>query len=354
MIPYFSVLFAIVFSSLYDKNKLEKIIFIVLCILLIIFSAFRFGGTGSGDYDAYIRLYGLIDSFDKVINPEVHAEIGFRFLSYIGNVLGFEGQFIIAAMAVISCVVICTVIYNYSQYRNFSLLILMPYFLTMNMHSARISVAAAFGLVFFISLYKKNKLLSFLSFIIAVSFHSSAAILVLSFLSYFSIGFLLIISFFLVCFILIISPFEIVGYIFNFIGLNKLSVFLNIYLNSEEYGYPMKMYDPRIILTLGTVFLILLAKNKLVNYIDGFFIKIYILGFIVLLSFSDVTILAWRASYYFLIVGVIVIPALAKSYNDSGYYKHGLKRTASLLFLFLYFLYSAYIAINSEPYKFFI
>ena len=152
MTPYFTLLFTLAIATLFDGKKIDKILFIILTFVMLLFSAFRVGGVGLGDYDAYLRLYLLTDTFEKVINPEVHAEIGFRFISFLGNFFGFGEQYIIIVMAMLALIPVAYMIYKYSPYKILSLIVWMPYFLTMNMHSSRTSVAASFGLLF-ISLY---------------------------------------------------------------------------------------------------------------------------------------------------------------------------------------------------------
>ena len=181
MFPYILLLVAILLMTLFDGKKYDKIIFSLLVVWMFIFAAFRVGGTGTGDYDAYLRLYSLTDTFEKVINAEIHAEIGFRILSFFGNFLGFSGQYIIVVMAFLSIIPVTYVIYKYSPYKILSLLIWMPYFLTMNMHSSRTSVAAAFGLLFLISFAKRNT--SILYFVIACLFHYSSFVLIGVFLA---------------------------------------------------------------------------------------------------------------------------------------------------------------------------
>lgn len=115
MWPYVSLTTLVGAATLFDKTKYQKLIFILISLLMILFSGLRMGGTGTGDYDAYLALYSVADNFDEVVNPTIHAEIGFRFLSYIGNLLGFGGQFIIFSMAALSFVLVARVIYKLSR-----------------------------------------------------------------------------------------------------------------------------------------------------------------------------------------------------------------------------------------------
>ncbi|MDH0718591.1 EpsG family protein [Acinetobacter junii] len=353
MMPYFILLFTIAFASLFDGKKIDKIIFLILSIWMIIFSALRVGGTGTGDYDAYLQLYSVTDTIEKVINPEVHAEIGFRLLSLFGHFWGFGEQYIIIAMAILAFIPVAYVIFKYSPYKLLSLFIWMPYFLAMNMQTSRTSVAAAFGLLFMISIYHKKWIMALLFFAIAVSFHSSSLILILVLLVGMSLK-KLFYAIIIACTTLIfISPFDVLLRLLDVFGLGRLSDFLQIYLASDEYGYPMALYDPRIILSVGVIFLIFKCQKHIPEYFNMYYCKLFIIGALLMVVFSDVVIMAWRTSYLFLIIGVVTIPWLAKIYNDLIYNSIGMKRVMSCIFIFLYFLYSVFLIIKAEPYVFF-
>ena len=115
----------------------------------------------------------------------------------------------------------------------------------------------------------------------------------------------------------------------------------------------MVIYDPRILLGMGVVFLIFKFQKKIITYFDIYFFKIYIIGVLFMILFSSVVIMAWRLSYFFLLVGVIVVPWLAKICNDMIQKRSGSKRVMSFVFTILYFLYTIPIILNAEPYEFF-
>lgn len=353
MLPYLVLLILITVATLFDGKKIGSVLFFSLAIWMLVFSAFRVGGVGPGDYDTYLHLYSLTNTFEKVINPEIHAEIGFRALSLLGNYWGLSGQFIIIMMAVLAFVPVTCIIYKYSPYKILSLLVWMPYFLTMNMHSSRISVAAAFGLLFIFFYYNKRIFYGLLCLALAISFHSSALILIFVFLAKISLKKLLYILTPCLAIFVFISPFELMIKIFDNVGLSRLSTFVRIYISSEEYGYPMVIYDPRILLGMGVVFLIFKFQKKIITYFDIYFFKIYIIGVLFMILFSSVVIMAWRLSYFFLLVGVIVVPWLAKICNDMIQKRSGSKRVMSFVFTILYFLYTIPIILNAEPYEFF-
>lgn len=352
MFPYLILLFAIVFATPFDGKKFDKIIFLILVIWMFILSAFRVGGTGEGDYDAYQRFYLAIDTFDNVINPDLHVEIGFRILSFLGHTAGFSEQYIIIAMAALALIPVSYIIYKYSPYKLLSLLIWFPYFLTMNMHSSRTSVAAAFGLLFMFLLYEKRIFLALLSLMISVSFHSSSLVLMLIFLTRINLKKLYFFAILVILFSLFFSPLDILISVLDVIGLNKLSNSVRLYISSDDYGYPMAIYDPRILLNIGIVILIFLYRNALFGYSKAYYSKIYIIGLVVMLLFSNVVIMSWRMSYYFLLVSVIALPFLIQVININIQRKHNARRVMSVFFIFIYVLYSIPIIMNALPYKF--
>ena len=352
MFPYILLTSGLCFLTLFDKTKYQRTFFIFVSLIMILFSGLRIGGTGLGDYDAYLRLYSLVETFDEVINPKIHAEIGFRLLSFVGNDLGFEGQFAIFWMALIAFSLVAQIIYKESPYPLFSLLILLPFFFSFNMQTSRASVAAGFGLYFIFKFLKGNYKTALLFFILAISFHYSALVLVLVLLVKVPFLILFFMSTFGAVFVKILDPFSILIKISNLIGMNRISDFILIYVNSPDYGYPMKIYDPRILLGLGVMFLIFRARKKLASIYDIRLFKIYVIGLMILLCFSNNTAIALRTSYYFLLVSVVAIPIMAEAYNKSDYRATGIKRTNSLSFILVYCLYSFALIGDFQPYKF--
>lgn len=353
MLPYFALLFAIVFGTLFDGKKIEKIIFISLSIWMLVLSAFRVGGTGTGDYDAYLRLYLATDTYDKVVNPEIHAEIGFRVLAYLGNIAGFGEQYIIIAMAILAFIPVVYIIYKFSPYRLLSLLVWMPYFLAMNMQTSRTSIAAAFGLLFMVFYGEKKWVIALLCLSIAVLFHSSAFILFLVLLASVSLKKLFYATCFIFLTLFFVSPFEFLLKLFEILHLTRFYDFLISYLVSDDYGYPMQIYDPRIILAMGVVFLIFKFQKNIPQYFDMYYCKLYIIGAMLMVIFSHVVIMAWRVSYLFLIISIIVIPWLSKLCNILIYRNLGINRVMSSLFVLLYFLYASSLILKAQTYVFY-
>ncbi|MCS6237817.1 EpsG family protein [Shewanella baltica] len=353
MLPYIFFIIVLLISTIFDKTKFEKLTFLILSLFLLTFSAFRVGGTGLADYDAYLRLYSKIVNWESVIDPTIHAELGFRLLSFIGNAAGFEGQFIIFSMALLAAIPVLWLINKYSYYPIVSLLFWTPYFLTMNMHSSRISVAVSFGLLFIISFYESRKLSSVILFLIAVSFHSSAICLFLVFLTCFTYRTLLVLIVLALLFGLVFNPFFLIANVFSLIGMDHIAWLIKSYISSEDYGYPMKLYDPRIILSLMTTLLIYNIRKSVIHGFDSYIFKVFFVGVFLMIAFSSVTIIAWRLSYFYLVSCVLVIPLICKYYNFRFFNSFGHIRMMSVFYSFVYVLYTLPIILGAQPYRFY-
>lgn len=353
MLPYIGVLLLLFYSVIFDRTKYEKVVFHFLSLILLAFCAFRVGGTGPADYDAYLRLYTKVANWEDVMDPTIHAELGFRLLSFIGNTVNYEGQFIIFSMALLSIIPVLWLINKYSYFPIASLLFWMPYFLTMNMHSSRISVAASFGLLFIVSFYKFKKINCLIFFLLALLFHSSAICLLLIFLTRLTYRTLLVSILLALLLSSVISPFILIADVFSLLGLEHIAWLIKSYISSEDYGYPMKLYDPRIILSLMSVFLIYNIRKSISLSFESYIFKVFFVGVILMLAFSSVTIIAWRLSYFYLVSCVLVIPLICKYYNFRFFNSLRCVRVMSIFFSFIYALYTLPIIIGAEPYSFY-
>lgn len=353
MTPYLVVSTLLLLLTLFDRSKLETLFFWVISSILLIFSAFRIGGTGTADYDNYLFFYSLFTNLQDSLRGIGNVEIGFRMLSYIGNTFHFEGQFIIVAMATLSLVPIVFLVKKYSFYPIASLVFLMPYFFTMNMHSSRTAVAGALGLMAIHYFYKSNRVLCILFFLLALSFHSVAICLVLILLTkldYRKLLMLLVISFILSAFL---SLLPLIATILDLLGLGNIASKIISYQGSEKFGYRMAIYDPRIILNTFICLLIYNIKGSIKSDLIDFYYKTYFIGTISLIAFSSLTIVAWRVSYFFLITAVLVLPALSKHYNTRFFESLSTKRLMSTMLVFVYFLYFLPIILTAQPYEFY-
>lgn len=330
-----------------DRDRVSTPIFYLFSLFVLLTMALRGNGTGLADYNAYISIYlDIVDWYD-VLNPTTHVEIGFRIVSFLGNTFNLGGQFIIVFMALASFIPVVLVIKKYSPYKLLSIVVWFPYIMSMNMQSSRISVAVGFGLLFFICYYHKHRLLSILCFILAVSFHTSLILLVCTFLTRLRLS-VLASTYFVILFLSFLIGFSVIfASALSLIGLDVIAVKFLSYVNSEHYGYPMRVYDPRVLISVFMVAAIMLLNSKITNPFHTYLFKLFVIGSMVLVAFMDVTILAWRLSYIFLIIGVLVVPIVSK------YFLTHLVRTQKLAYLAfpgMYLALGLIIAIVAQPY----
>jgi len=135
--------------------------------------------------------------------------------------------------------------------------------------------------------------------------------------------------------------------VLSLIGLDVVAVKLLSYVNSEHYGYPMKVYDPRVLISLFIVTAVMLIRDRVTNPFHTYLFKLFIIGSMILIAFMDVTILAWRLSYIFLIIGVLVVPVISK------YFVTHLARTQKIAYVAfpgMYLALGLVIAIVAQPY----
>lgn len=351
MFPYLLLSTFSGFGSVLYQRKYDLLISDFIFFILLILVCFRGGGFGLADYDNYKDFYDLVVSWQDVLLESVPAEIGFRFFCFLGNSLGFSSQFIIMIMGVFSTLPVYYFIRKYACYKILAIFFWLPYFYTFNMQTSRTSVAVAFGLIFIFYFFKKKYLWSIFALLMAVSFHTAALILILVFLTLFPVNVLFYFTLSTFLFLIVISPVDLTISILDKIGKSNLSNAIILY-RGGEFGYPLALYDPRIIVSLCVSYFGLKIKNTLSSF-ELYYLKLFIIGSFLLIAFSDVVILAWRFSYFFLICGVVIIPTIARYYNLKVFYELKAKLIFSLFVVFSYGIYQGWLIYNAEPFKFY-
>lgn len=255
-------------------------------------------------------------------------------------------------MGVFSILPVYYFIRKYACYKILAIFFWLPYFYTFNMQTSRTSVAVAFGLIFIYSFFKKRYIWSIFWLLMAVSFHTAALILILVFLSFLSANILFYTALSTFLFLMLISPVDLTIFVLDKIGKSDLSNAIAFY-RGGEFGYPLALYDPRIIVSLCISYFGLKIKNLLSDF-ELYYLKLFIIGSFLLIAFSDVVILAWRSSYFFLICGIIIIPTIARYYNLQVFHAFKAKLIFSLFVVFSYGLYQGWLIYNAEPFKFYL
>ena len=352
LLPYIVILFSIVLLTCIDKKHYDSYVFFIVCFILLIFSSFRYGGFGTGDYFNYLQFSRMVVLFDNVVNQNIPAEIGFRFIAYMSNYLYLPVNSVIVLMGILSLIPVLYIIYKYSQYKILSLLILLPYFFTMNMQSSRTSVAAGMGLLFIMFCYEKKYMKASLSFLLALSFHELSGALVFISLTILPIYILLILFFFIALFVALFNPISFIAKAISISGFSAVSNKIISYQQSEIFGHALKLYDPRAILTFLVILLFAINVKNMNQSINVFLGKVFIIGGIVMFLFSPLVIISWRVSYLFLLSGIIFIPNICFMYNMQIYSQLKVKRVMNTFFCFIYVVYCLGLIFKAQEYSF--
>ncbi len=308
MLYYFLLLSFLCIGVPNLPQRIKNFLFVLSGFLLIFFCAFR--GDGNGDYFTYIEYSKLITSFSDLMNFNFPMEIGFRFLSLIGNLLGLHQQFIIVSLAFISVGLVLIIVKKYSLNPNLSLVVFFPMFLMMDMHASRTAVSAVFGFLSIISMIEKKSKRSLFYFFLAISFHFSAIILVLLPFALLPLPILFLILIFSIIFSVSIGAYDLLVLIVDLIDNPLITYKFYNYLANPDYSHKLLMYDPRIIWPI----IISVCSFSLIKVIKNHFLlklmRVYIVGTCAFIFFSDFALFAIRLSHFFMITSIIIIPGV--------------------------------------------
>lgn len=322
-------------------------------IILFLFAAIR--GNGNGDYFTYIQYSKVIKSTSDVLNNNFPMEIGFRIISFIGNKLSLDSQFVIAVMNLISLSCVYAFIKEYSKDKMLSVLLFLPLYFQLDMHAARTAVSVGIGLWGF-KYIKDKKIIKFTIIVILASmFHKTALIL---FLLYPLVKIKLadstkiMISFVLLIVTNFISLKNIVDLIYNLFPNKTIAISLSNYVVSERYGYEYSLLDPRFILLLVTfIFSLYLLKNN--DYIDSLLKNIIWINIIIVIVLRENTFFITRITSYVNIYTVIAIPKMIYNYKmsvENGMISYHTYRAMTVC---VYTLYIIALAMTYVPYQIF-
>ncbi|MEC6822485.1 EpsG family protein [Photobacterium piscicola] len=349
---YIFVLLLTIFFQLSDKGKYESRLFFLFGLFLIVFCSFRYGGFSTGDYFTYVKYGQLVTNFNQVIEQSIPVEIGFRFVSYIINYFQFPKNTSVVFMGIISTIPVIYIINKYSCYKFLSVLVWLPYFFTMNMHSARTSVAAGMGLLFLIFIFEKKYIKAFLSFIVAVSFHQLSLGYFFITLSLFSINILITILIFIMFFVAIFDPIQIIVHGLDFIGFSGLGYRIMAYSSSDTFSQSFSMIDPRSLLFISILCLYINISRRINERFYLYISKLFLIGGIIMYLFSSLVIISWRLSYLFFIVNILFIPKICEVYNLLPNDSIRIPRLMNVILSIVYTLWVLYLIYGSQNYSF--
>lgn len=291
-------------------------------LILFVFAAFR--GNGDVDYFNYKEYSLLFQNLNSVLFEHKFIEIGFRILSFFVNIINLDSQFVIIIMNLISISSVCFAIYKLSDDKMLSVVLFLPFYFQLDMHSSRTAVAASLGLLTFYFYYKEMFFKSLLTLLFAISFHKTAVIILIplvftnrKLLSFISDYFSIILIGLLWLFKNFVSLIELLVQVLKYLHFDVIAYKIESYASSQ-FGKPFSLVDPRLLLAfLIFISLVYLKNSKGFSNNIGKFLKLYNLVLAVAFTnilfyilFSDVTILAVRFSHYYNMITLISIPLM--------------------------------------------
>lgn len=315
MLPYLVFVLIILLFQYTPKIKYREIISF---FILLFFSAFR--GNGDGDYFRYLHLTTFMKKISDIFDSTFPAEIGFRVLSYINNQFGFDPQVVIATMNIISLTATFYIINRYSRDKMLSIFLFLPLFFQYDMHAARTAVAIGISMLAFNYLYNERLFKFCIVVFLASLFHKTSLVL------------LILVVFKFIKFnrlsMLWITGITVVGSLF--ISLNKMIyIILSIipdksiadrfltYINSSEYGYPFKLYDPRLLLVFLIFILCIYTLGATQKEI--YYKHIIWTNLLLIIILREHTVFVTRLTAYFNIYTILIIPEVIfnkKNFNQ--------------------------------------
>lgn len=340
------------FKTSYQKNLAAFSMF----FLMFIFAGLR----GSGDADYYNYLWFAKDigmDFDKVLNFSYPVEFSFRLASYLINIFGISRQWVIVLMNFLSIGPVSYVVVKKSANPFLSAIIFLPIFLQFDMQTSRTATAMGLGLLAIYLATEKKRFRSFLTLILAISFHKSAVILI-PFLLYLEIDLNNILKSLIVLASLVVSVFSklvfsLAASVFSKIGLGILSRKIVTYTFEGKFAYGMQLFDPRIIffLLLFIVSIMYLDKKTFGgDRMDKASVKAMVFGLCIMLVFRSSTAIAFRFSSYFAIFEMFYLPMMIKKLKDED----SLAAFLLILSIVVFILpYAIYISVDAPEYDFF-
>lgn len=298
-------------------NKLTtRTIFIVITVVLILFSAFKPIGF---DKDSYAYLFDLNNLTSAIFTREYSFIVVGRFINYFlnGNVFYL---FLFYALLSISLKMYC--IYKYSANKFFSILIyLFLFYFIQDVTQIRVGLATAFLLLAYADICEKRYTGFFIKGIMAVFFHYQA---ILIFLIYFFNKLNLKLCFLIMMFSFVVFNFfgdkfkNLIIYILSKMNLEVISNKVEFYYNSAEYDVNSN-FGLFQLFYLGILFCYLLVFliKKNVNDRDLINLKVMCMTISVYFILSFNSVFALRVFEFFATLLVLILPMFSRLFKPS-------------------------------------
>ena len=336
-----------------NENK-----FYILWITLFLIAILR--GNGNGDYFTYKNYATYINNIQDIFNSNFPMEIGFRCIAYLVNLIKLDLQWVLIIMNIISMGIMYKFIKRYSPDYTFTLLLFIPFYFQFEIQASRMAIALSI-ICLAIKYIDQSKIVKYICMVLlAMCFHKSAIIAIMMYpLSKIKIeiNIKIAILIFISIFTFIFSVDNLIINLLDILNMDSMSNKYQRYIYSKEYGHQFKLYDPRIVLALMTLFFIELADYNKKN-IDNIFKMCAFFNICLMIILREHTIFVIRLSAYYNIFSIISIPIAYEIFRRNAIYKSisevKMCILTKLAIVIIYLCHIFYLIITfMYPYKFY-
>lgn len=334
------------FLTLVSKKNNEKIIYIMIMILYIVY--FGFSIELGMDYGAYKESFQETESFKNLINLNLKHTFFYRssfekgYLSMVAILKNFTSNYIYISFfnTLIILILFSKFIKKYSIKLVMSLLILLRGDIFSHLGGSRQGIAQGFYLYALININKRSFIYYALCIIVGTFFHKTLIIFLPMYFIVKRIYKTRHIIYFLVCTIILFFI-DLRVLISKFLILLKLNYFEKyLYYLENEFYFSRRGLNLNGIITLILICIILINRKKIEEKIDkkdfNIILNNYLIGFFCNIGLNSIYILSYRLSQYFQVFDIIIYTYIYILIKDKKI------KTIYILLMILYCYFSFY------------
>jgi hypothetical protein len=290
------------------KNEEPKSVQYLLLVSLIIISSFK-SQFDSRDYLNYVNAFKSINNFNLYYEPS------FIIISNLIKLVSSNPLILFIIFSILGVTLKFKAIFEYSNFVLGSIIVYISNFFILHEYTQiRVGVASALILLSLKYLLNKQYNIYIIFILIAFTFHYTAILLLpILFLNSQSINKLIWFFILLFSLLLVFNGYTFANFL-NIFTFGPLSFIFNTHVNQNNSILTDKVNIFNIIFIIRiSIALFLLYNIDFLNYINPYsilLIKIYIIGLISFLLFSDITVISFRISELFYVVEIILFPML--------------------------------------------
>ena len=315
-------------------------------ILLTVLIMFRHKSVGN-DTQNYIHMFNLTSNMSWESIFHISQEPGYAVYSKTLSVITKQPQIFILITAIITSTMIYPTYKRLCTDASLTIMIfcIMSTF-TMMFSGIRQMLAIGIGFVAYEFTRKKRLFLFLLTVLLAITFHTSAFMLVFMYpLYHVKIT---------KKWLFVVIPMITVTFIFNKQIFSFLSLFIERYTEYDARIAQTGAYTMIILFAAFAVFSFLVVDEKKLDT-ETIGLRNFLLLALVLQMFAPLHSLAMRMNYYYIIFIPLIIPKIIKHRSERWNQVAKMGRNVMIVFFMVYFFLTAYSGegLNVFPYHFF-